>query len=145
MLEKIKKSVNRSKKILDWVGIGLGVFVIASIIFSNYIDPIFQFYLFIPLYVIFFIALLLMMFGSRNTIKETEYNNDKITFISGVFHNYLFINEDLAKKKFAVVNFYNVIKTNYNNHEIKVIYKVLKTNKRTKNYVLFYVDENRII
>ena len=145
MLEKIKKRVKTTKKILDWSGIIIGVLMIIAIILSTRMDPIIQYIVMIPSGLILLIFILLMGFGNRNVVQEIEYNGDKITFISGLFHNYLFINEDLVKKKFAIVNFYNKMKVDYKGHELKVIYQVLKSNRRTVSDVFFYLDGNRII
>ena len=145
MLEKIKKRVQTTKKILDWSGIIIGVLMIIAIILSTRMDPMIQYIVMIPSGLILLIFILLMGFGNRNVVQEIEYNGDKITFISGLFHNYLFINEELVKKKFAIVNFYNKMKVDYKGHELKVIYQVLKSNRRTVSDVFFYLDGNRII
>ena len=145
MLEDIKKKVKKSKKIFEWTGIIIGLVFMAAILISARMDPIFQYLVMIPSGLILLIFVLLLGFGKRNTVKEIEFNGDKITFISGLFHNFLFINEDLAKKKFAVVNFYNKMEVDYKEHELKVIYQVSKYRKRTNVDVLFYLDGNKII
>ena len=140
MLEKIKKRVQITKKIC-LIGTYLFLALIAILMFvykSNIWDKL------IVILVLIIVCALFAFFRFTTLIEEESLLDDNVTFISGLFHNYLFINDQLVKKKFAIFNIYNTIKTDYKGHTLEVLFTRENKKNHIRNYVNFYIDGENI-
>lgn len=138
MLEKLKKNIKRSTIILDTSGFVLAGLSIAAMFIFKEIE--YQYLMMIPLFISMLLIFLFFNLSSKNIVSDIDYDGDKITFLSSLFHNYLFVNDEMVLKKFAVVNFINHMNVDYKGHELKVSYKNVKAQRGRNRSVTFYLD-----
>ena len=140
MLESLTKRVQLTKKICS-IGryTSLILFMIIMLVYKNNILN-----KFIISFSFLILCALFSFFGFTTLIREKPLLEDNVTFISGLFHNYLFINDELVNKRFAILNKFNTIKTDYKGHKLEVLLVRDHMGSRVKNYITFHIDDKNL-